>query len=82
MEWVRNHIILTTKNFQYHIRGNEKVCQTCWCRVTIAGHNYNYKQKQQGNPAEGKPSTKILEILNGSSFVKNILKLNEILSFF
>ena len=51
MEWVRNHIILTTKHFQYDVRGNEKVCQTFWCRDTIAGHNYNYKQKQQGNPA-------------------------------
>ena len=24
MEWVRNHIIFKTKNFEYGIRGNEK----------------------------------------------------------
>ena len=24
MEWVRNHIILKAKNFEYGIRGNEK----------------------------------------------------------
>ena len=34
MEWVRNHIILKTKSFEYGIRGNEK---SCWSRDNIAG---------------------------------------------
>ena len=34
MEWVRNNIILKTKNFEYGIRGNEK---TCWSGGNIAG---------------------------------------------
>ena len=34
MEWVRNHIILKTKNFEYVIRGNEK---SGWSGGNIAG---------------------------------------------
>ena len=36
MEWVRKHMILMTKNFEYGIRGNKKVCQACWFRDNIA----------------------------------------------
>ena len=35
MKWVRNHIILKTKNLEYGIRG--EVCQVSWCRDNIAG---------------------------------------------
>ena len=35
MEWVRNHIILKTKNFEYGIRGNEKSVKFTGVEVTL-----------------------------------------------
>ena len=49
MEWVRNHIILKTKNLEYGTRRIKKVCQTYWFPDNIVG--LNYKQKEQHSPA-------------------------------
>ena len=35
MEWVRNHIILKTKNFDYGIRGNEKSVRLAGVEIRI-----------------------------------------------
>ena len=35
MEWVRNHIILKTKNFKYGIRGNEKSLKLVGVEITL-----------------------------------------------
>ena len=35
MEWVRNHIILKTKNFEYGIRGNEKSVKIVGVKITL-----------------------------------------------
>ena len=35
MEWVRNHIILKTKNFEYGIRGNEKSVKLAGVEMTL-----------------------------------------------
>ena len=35
MEWVRNHVILKTKNFEYGIRGNEKSVKLAGVEITL-----------------------------------------------
>ena len=35
MEWVRNHIILKTKNFEYGIRGNEKSVKLVGVKIIL-----------------------------------------------
>ena len=35
MEWVRNHIILKTKNFEYSIRGNKKSVKLAGVEITL-----------------------------------------------
>ena len=35
MEWVRNHVILKTKNFEYGIRGNEKSVKLAGVEMTL-----------------------------------------------
>ena len=35
MEWVRNHIILKTKNFEYIIRGNKKSVKLAGVEITL-----------------------------------------------
>ena len=35
MEWVRSHIILKTKNFEYGIRGNEKFVRLAGVQITL-----------------------------------------------
>ena len=35
MEWVRNHIILKTKNFEYSIRRNKKSLKLAGVEITL-----------------------------------------------
>ena len=35
MKWVRNHITLKTKNFEYGIRGNEKSVKLAGVEITL-----------------------------------------------
>ena len=35
MQWVRNHIILKTKHFEYGIRGNEKSVKLVGVDITL-----------------------------------------------
>ena len=35
MKWVRNHITLKTKNFEYGIRGNEKSVKLAGVEMTL-----------------------------------------------
>ena len=35
MEWVRNHIILKTENFEYGMRGNEKSIRPACAEITL-----------------------------------------------
>ena len=35
MEWVRNHIILKTKSFEYGIRGNENSVRHAGVEITL-----------------------------------------------
>ena len=50
MEWVRNHIILKAKNFEYGIRGNEKSVKFV-VGVKIALQAKRKSKKEQGSPA-------------------------------
>ena len=45
MEWVRKHIILTTKNFEYGIRGNEKSVRLAGVDITLQAKTMGKKNK-------------------------------------
>ena len=49
MEWVRNHIILKTKNFEYGIRGNEKSVKLVGVKITLQAKRKS--KKKQDSPA-------------------------------
>ena len=50
MEWVRNHIIVKTKNFEYAIRGNEKSVKIVEVEITLQAKRKSKKSRtvQQG----------------------------------
>ena len=45
MEWVRNHIILKTKNFEYGIRGNEKSVKLVGVEITLQAKRKSKKSR-------------------------------------
>ena len=45
MEWVRNHIILKTKNFEYGIRGNEKSVKLVGVDITLQDKRKSKKSR-------------------------------------
>ena len=45
MEWVRNHIILKTKNFEYGIRGNEKSVKLVGVKITLQAKRKSKKSR-------------------------------------
>ena len=76
MEWVRSHIILKTKHFEYGIRGNEKSFSLAGVDITLQAKTTGKKSRTVQPGFQREPSAKVLEILNGSTFVQNNLKLN------
>ena len=68
MEWVRNYIILKTKNFEYGIRRNEKSVKLVEVEITLQAKKKSKKSRKVQPGFSGVPSTNILEILNGSTF--------------
>ena len=45
MEWVRNHVILKTKNFEYGIRGNEKSVKLVGVDITLQDKRKSKKSR-------------------------------------
>ena len=45
MEWVRNHIILKTKHFEYGIRGNEKSVKLVGIEITLQDKRKSKKSR-------------------------------------
>ena len=69
MEWIRTYIILKTKNFEYGIKGNEKSVRLAGVGITLQAKPTGKKSRTIQPEFLGEPSTKMLEILNGSTFV-------------
>ena len=70
MEWVRNHIILKAKNFEYGIRGNEKSVKfVVGVKIALQAKRKNKKKRTVLPGFQRVPYTNILEILNGSTFL-------------
>ena len=69
MEWVRSHITLKIKNFEYGIRGNEKSVRLAGVDITWQANTTDKKSRAVQPGFQGESSTIILVILNGSKFV-------------
>ena len=69
MEWVRNHSILKTKNFEYGIRGNEKSVKFVGVKITLQPRRKSKKTTTVQPGFQGVLSTNIFEILNGSKLL-------------
>ena len=70
MEWVRNHIILKAKNFEYGIRGNEKSVKfVVGVKIALQAKRKSKKSRTFLPGFQRVPYTNILEILNGSTFL-------------
>ena len=50
MEWVRSHIILKTKHFEYGIRGNEKSFSLAGVDITL---QVKLRVKRAGQSSQG-----------------------------
>ena len=48
MEWVRNHVILKTKNFEYGIRGNEKSVKFLGAKINLQAKRKSKKSRTTG----------------------------------
>ena len=55
MKWVRNHITLKTKNFEYGIRGNEKSVKLIGVETTLQAKNRAKRAGQSSRGLKGCP---------------------------
>ena len=55
MKWVRNHIKLKTKNFEYGIRGNEKSVKLIGVETTLQAKNRAKRARQSSRGLKGCP---------------------------
>ena len=55
MKWVRNHITLKTKNFEYGIRGNEKSVKLISVETTLQAKNRAKRAGQSSRGLKGCP---------------------------